>query len=88
MKLEFNNGTVEIWTKNEITGVYAVSSKNPLISMQLNEILQHYPHNTRFVLNEEPVFIFKASQIKRIGDRCPIMRKILAQICIPMSRAV
>lgn len=81
--MDFNNGTIEIWTKSEAKGIYVITTKNPFLASKLNKILQHYPKGTRFHANKEPSFPIYRSQIKRIAAELPVLSKIFAQITNP-----
>lgn len=86
MRLEFNSSTVDIWTKNEKDGIYALCVKIPKgskrykLARQINETLKYYPEGTKFKPGETPIFRFTTAQIERIATTSPVTKKILTQI--------
>jgi hypothetical protein len=78
--MEFNNGIIEIWTKNEAKGIFSMCVKNNRYAYQINQVLHHYPKGTRFIKGDEPVFNFTLAQIKNMPNRPHSIGRMLARI--------
>ena len=83
MNLEFNNGTVDIWTRSNES--FGLITKDHRLAFRLNRLLNHYPKDTTFGSLDEPQFFFHKSQIQYIASQIPHMGKILAQITKGLS---